>query len=59
MIQNDADSEVGKEVIKLAKDKGLKTVNVIADKPGTAEIIENLKALGGDIVFTEAYTRTW
>eukprot|EP00897_Mesotaenium_endlicherianum_P006488 jgi/Mesen1/5868/ME000298S05131 len=59
VIQNEADTEVGKEVIKLAKERGLKTVNVIADKPGTADLVEKLKQLGGDIVITEAYTNTW
>ena len=59
LVQNNADSEFGKAVIQLAKDKNIITVNVIADKPGSADAVEELKRLGGDIVVTESYAGTW
>eukprot|EP00271_Cylindrocystis_brebissonii_P016140 TRINITY_DN39371_c0_g1_i1.p1 TRINITY_DN39371_c0_g1~~TRINITY_DN39371_c0_g1_i1.p1 ORF type:complete len:198 (-),score=28.37 TRINITY_DN39371_c0_g1_i1:519-1055(-) len=59
ILQNEADSEAGRAIIQLAKARGLTTVNVIADKPGTAIQVEKLKRLGGDIVVTESYTSTW
>ncbi|KAJ4973969.1 hypothetical protein NE237_007143 [Protea cynaroides] len=59
LVQNCGDSEVGKIVIQLAKERKFQTISIIDDKPGTPEIIEELKALGGDIVVPESYTKTW
>eukprot|EP00245_Coleochaete_scutata_P006044 TRINITY_DN20157_c0_g1_i1.p1 TRINITY_DN20157_c0_g1~~TRINITY_DN20157_c0_g1_i1.p1 ORF type:complete len:172 (+),score=38.83 TRINITY_DN20157_c0_g1_i1:144-659(+) len=59
IVQNGADSETGRGIIRLAKDRGVKTLNIVADKPGTADVVEELKALGADIVVTESYTNTW
>lgn len=59
LVQNCGDSDVGKVVIELAKERNLQTISIIADKPGNPETIEELKALGGDIVVPESYTRTW
>ena len=59
LVQNDADSELGKAVIQLAKDKKIITVNVISDKPGSSDAVEALKRLGGDVVVTESYAGTW
>ncbi|XP_057952806.1 uncharacterized protein LOC131146953 [Malania oleifera] len=59
VVQNCGDSEIGKAVIQLAKERKLQTVSIIDDKPGTPDIIEELKALGGDIVVPESYTKTW
>lgn len=59
VLQNEADGETGRAVIQLAKERGLRTVSVIGDKPGTAAIVEELKQLGSDVVLTEAYTNTW
>lgn len=58
-MQNCADSEIGKLVIQVAKERKHKTISIIDDKPGTPDIIEELKALGGDIVVPESYTKTW
>ncbi|KAL2321802.1 hypothetical protein Fmac_026181 [Flemingia macrophylla] len=59
LVQNCADSEIGRIVIKAAKERKYKTISIIDDKPGTPEIIEELKALGGDIVVPESFTKTW
>lgn len=49
VIQNAANSGVGRCVIALAKAKGLYTINVVR----RAELIRELKALGADIVLTD------
>nr|KYP70253.1 hypothetical protein KK1_009464 [Cajanus cajan] len=59
LVQNCADNEIGRIVIQTAKERKYKTISIIDDKPGTPEIIEQLKALGGDIVVPESYTKTW
>ncbi|XP_043687075.1 enoyl-[acyl-carrier-protein] reductase, mitochondrial-like [Telopea speciosissima] len=59
LVQNCGDSEIGKVVIQVAKERKFQTISIIEDKPGTPEIIEELKALGGDIVVPESYTNTW
>ncbi|RVW52931.1 hypothetical protein CK203_072720 [Vitis vinifera] len=59
LVQNCGDSEIGKVVIQLAKERKLQTLSIIDDKPGSADTIEELKALGADIVVPESYTKTW
>ncbi|KAG9449815.1 hypothetical protein H6P81_009780 [Aristolochia fimbriata] len=59
LVQNYGNSEIGKKVIQEAKKLGIQTISIIEDKPGTPETIEELKALGGDIVVPESYTKTW
>jgi trans-2-enoyl-CoA reductase len=59
LVQNEGDSDIGKAIIQLAKERGITTINIIADKPGSFQLIEVLKKLGGDIVVTEDYARTW
>ncbi|KAJ9677811.1 hypothetical protein PVL29_022662 [Vitis rotundifolia] len=59
LVQNCGDSEIGKAVIQLAKERKLQTLSIIDDKPGSADTIEELKALGADIVVPESYTKTW
>lgn len=49
VIQNGANSGVGRAVIPIAKSLGLKTVNVVR-RP---ELIDEIKALGGDIVLLD------
>ncbi|HSM19181.1 MAG TPA: 2-enoyl thioester reductase domain-containing protein, partial [Hyphomicrobiales bacterium] len=49
VIQNAANSAVGRHVIRLAGARGLKTVNVVR-RPEPAE---ELKALGGDVVLVD------
>lgn len=57
IIQNGANSAVGVYAIQLAKHWGIKTINVIRDKPNKSEIIEELKAFGADYVITEEELR--
>ncbi|CAM6014468.1 unnamed protein product [Sphagnum balticum] len=59
MVQNEADSDLGRAVIRTAKERGITTINILANKPGAVEQIEILKRMGGDIVVTESYTNTW
>ncbi|TKY55228.1 Trans-2-enoyl-CoA reductase [Spatholobus suberectus] len=58
LVQTCGDSEIGRIVIQDAKERKYKTISIIDDKPGTPDIIEELKALGGDIVVPESYTKT-
>ncbi|KAG5056729.1 hypothetical protein JHK86_011725 [Glycine max] len=58
LVQDCGDSEIGRVVIQAAKERKYKTISIIDDKPVTLDIIEELKALGGDIV-PESHTKTW
>ena len=49
VVQNAANSTVGRFIIQIAKARGLKTLNVVR----RAELIEELKTLGADIVVTD------
>uniref|UniRef100_A0A915AXK8 Enoyl-[acyl-carrier-protein] reductase, mitochondrial n=1 Tax=Parascaris univalens TaxID=6257 RepID=A0A915AXK8_PARUN len=53
IIQNCADSSVGRCVILLAKEWGYKTINTVWDRPGADESMKKLKELGADYVFTD------
>lgn len=59
VIQNGANSSVGVNVIQLAKNWGIRTVNVIRSRPdGQHTLIANeLKTLGADFVVTEEELR--
>src|SRR6478736_4185001 len=50
VVQNAANSGVGRWVIAFAKARGLKTVNIVR-RP---ELVDELKAIGGDIVVVDA-----
>lgn len=50
VLQNAANSGVGRSVIQIAKAKGWRTINVVR----RAELIEELKAAGGDVVLVES-----
>ncbi|GJX41802.1 enoyl-[acyl-carrier-protein] reductase, mitochondrial [Tanacetum coccineum] len=54
IVQNGATSMVGQCVIQLAKLRGIYTVNIIRDRPGSEEVKEKLKNLGADKVYTES-----
>uniref|UniRef100_A0A699IF63 enoyl-[acyl-carrier-protein] reductase n=1 Tax=Tanacetum cinerariifolium TaxID=118510 RepID=A0A699IF63_TANCI len=54
IVQNGATSMVGQCVIQLAKLRGIYTVNIIRDRPGSKEVKEKLKNLGADKVYTES-----
>lgn len=49
LIQNAANSAVGRAVIAIARELGFKTINVVR----RAELIEDLRAEGGDVVLVE------
>uniref|UniRef100_A0A914BYU9 Enoyl-[acyl-carrier-protein] reductase, mitochondrial n=1 Tax=Acrobeloides nanus TaxID=290746 RepID=A0A914BYU9_9BILA len=53
VIQNAANSGVGRSVIQLAKIFGLKSINLIRDRPNVQELKNELRQLGADFVFTE------
>lgn len=52
-IQNGANSGVGRSAIQLGRLWGLKSINVIRNRPGVEELKEELKGLGADMVVTE------
>ncbi|KAD3068274.1 hypothetical protein E3N88_36154 [Mikania micrantha] len=54
IVQNGATSMVGQCVIQLAKLRGIRTINIIRDRPGSDEAKEKLKKLGADEVYTES-----
>ena len=49
VVQNAANSGVGRAVIAFAKARGFKTINLVR----RAELIDELKALGGDLVIVD------
>ncbi|KAK4370387.1 hypothetical protein RND71_009862 [Anisodus tanguticus] len=54
IVQNGATSIVGQCVIQLARVRGIHSINIIRDKPGSDEVKEKLIKLGADKVFTES-----
>uniref|UniRef100_A0A251UM60 Enoyl-[acyl-carrier-protein] reductase, mitochondrial n=1 Tax=Helianthus annuus TaxID=4232 RepID=A0A251UM60_HELAN len=54
VVQNGATSMVGQCVIQLAKLRGIRTINIIRDRPGSDEAKDKLKKLGADEVYTES-----
>jgi NADPH:quinone reductase-like Zn-dependent oxidoreductase len=50
VVQNAANSAVGRWVIAFAKARGLKTVNIVR----RAELVPELKAIGGDVVVVDS-----
>ena len=57
VIQNGGNSAVGIYVIQLAKLWGIKTINVIRDRPDIDTLRQQLKSLGADFVLTEEEMR--
>ncbi|KFW76189.1 hypothetical protein N336_01760, partial [Phalacrocorax carbo] len=57
VIQNAANSGVGQAVIQIAKASGIKTINVVRDRPDLPQLVERLMALGADHVVTEEMLR--
>ncbi|XP_033925317.1 enoyl-[acyl-carrier-protein] reductase, mitochondrial [Melopsittacus undulatus] len=57
VIQNAANSGVGQAVIQIAKASGIKTINVVRDRPDLPKLVERLTALGADHVITEDMLR--
>ena len=59
IIQNGANSMVGQGVIQMAREKGVKTINIIrADRPHAGLCLKHLTNLGGNINITDAYFGT-
>jgi len=52
-IQNGANSGVGRAAIQLGRLWGLKSINVVRDRPDLDKLKEELKGLGADMVVTE------
>ncbi|XP_059724725.1 enoyl-[acyl-carrier-protein] reductase, mitochondrial isoform X3 [Haemorhous mexicanus] len=57
IIQNAANSGVGQAVIQIARASGIKTINVVRDRPDLPTLVERLMALGADHVITEEMLR--
>ncbi|KAH7717944.1 CBN-MECR-1 protein [Aphelenchoides avenae] len=53
VVQNGANSAVGKYVIQLAWIWGFKTLNVVRDRPNIEDVKKQLKDFGADEVYTE------
>ncbi|GAB4818504.1 hypothetical protein N2152v2_005550 [Parachlorella kessleri] len=54
VIQNGANSAVGKVIIQVARSRGINTINVIRDRPDRVEVEGELKELGATLVTTPA-----
>ena len=54
IIQNGANSGVGRAVIQLCKAQGIRTVNIIRDREGADEVSRDLSSLGADAVFNSS-----
>uniref|UniRef100_A0A915CBF3 Enoyl-[acyl-carrier-protein] reductase, mitochondrial n=1 Tax=Parascaris univalens TaxID=6257 RepID=A0A915CBF3_PARUN len=53
VVQNAANSAVGRAVIQIAHARRIRTVNVVRKRPNIDELVAELKSLGADEVFTE------
>lgn len=59
IIQNAANSMVGLAVIQMAREMGVKTINIVrSDRPDVETTIRLLTNLGGDVNVTDAYLNT-
>eukprot|EP01104_Vermistella_antarctica_P018830 TRINITY_DN7134_c0_g1_i1.p1 TRINITY_DN7134_c0_g1~~TRINITY_DN7134_c0_g1_i1.p1 ORF type:complete len:385 (+),score=125.10 TRINITY_DN7134_c0_g1_i1:54-1157(+) len=58
IVQNGANSAVGQSVFQMARDRGVKTINIIRQNPEQDRLVERMKTNGADIVVTEDYVRT-
>jgi trans-2-enoyl-CoA reductase len=58
IIQNAANSMVGTSVIQIANARGIKTINIIRNRPDHEQMVEKLKSYGAYIVCTEDYVNT-
>ncbi|KAM8790952.1 enoyl-[acyl-carrier-protein] reductase, mitochondrial [Rhynchonycteris naso] len=57
VIQNASNSGVGQAVIQIAVALGLRTINVVRDRPDIQKLIDRLKHLGAEHVVTEEELR--
>ena len=58
IIQNGANSMVGLAVIQMAREMGIKTINIVRDRPDVSETLELLSNYGGDINVPSSYVGT-
>lgn len=58
VVQNGATSAVGQAVIQLCREMGVRTVNIVRDRPGALAEVARLKSLGATVVTTEKNART-
>ena len=53
ICQNGANSAVGQSIIQMARDMNIKTINIIRNRDQLSGLVEHLKSLGADYVFTD------
>lgn len=53
VVQNCANSAVGKQIIQIARILGFKTFNIIRNRENLGELVKEMKDLGADEVITE------
>jgi len=60
IIQNAANSSVGISVLQFARQRGLKTINIMRMRPDFDELVDQLKQLGGEntMVVSDEYITT-
>lgn len=59
IIQNGANSMVGQAVVQMAREMGVRTINVVREgRPNLPGIIRTLQGMGGDAVITDAFLNT-
>lgn len=57
VVQNGANSSVGQLIIRIAKQRGIHTVNVVRDRPDLEQLAAQLRSLGADVVATPGTVR--
>ena len=57
VVQNSANSGVGQAVIQICRAWGVKTVNIIRNRPNLEHLKQQLTDMGADLVITEEETR--
>ena len=58
VIQNAANSSVGQAVIQIAKELGLRTINIVRQRDNMEMLIAKLQNLGGTHVVTDEFLRS-
>eukprot|EP00742_Colponemidia_sp_Colp-10_P007995 GILJ01008627.1.p1 GENE.GILJ01008627.1~~GILJ01008627.1.p1 ORF type:complete len:379 (-),score=48.22 GILJ01008627.1:148-1176(-) len=58
VIQNGANSTVGQAVIQIARDRNIKTINIVRNRPNIEALTAELKDLGADAVITDEVAST-
>jgi len=57
VIQNGANSAVGQCVIQMCRAEGIKSVNIIRNRPDVEQLKQELRSMGADFVLTEEELR--